>query len=69
MIVNVNSVLSTRSWLRLYFSIEYIFAVLLNFSDGHFEIGCYDCVELSSIFTEVVQIKFCGHWCRFVMNH
>jgi len=69
MMVNVNSVLSTRCWLRLYFSMECNFAVLPTFSDGHLEIGCYAYVELASIFTEVVKIKFCGHWCRFVTNH
>jgi len=47
--VKVNSVLSARCWLRFYFSIEHTFAVLLNFCDCHFEIGCYDYVELAYI--------------------
>lgn len=54
MLVKVDSVLSTRSWFRSHFSIEYIFAVLLNFFDCHFEIGCYDYAELANIFTEIV---------------
>ena len=50
MLVNVDPVLFTRSWLRLYFSIEYTFAVLLNFFDCHFEIGYYDYAELGKHF-------------------
>ena len=54
MMMNVDSLLFRRSWLLLYFSIEYIFAVLLNFCECHYDIGCYDHVEITSIFTEVV---------------